>query len=344
MCKVRTYRSPAEVEQIKKLLMTDATFRNCFRKDWTGNVMNDLLNRLYGKIPRNFLINITGLIGTPSGIFKSSMGLQIALKLDPTFNIQQRVAFSANQLLDKIQNNSEYLLCNVCLKKFEKTYSGSYELHKQKTYKQCNNCDAEGNNLILLTKLIFLLDEQTKTLKRSGIMRLMNIVDTNRQRQLCFITCGVDSYEMSFSTYQLLRIQESHDIFLPNKKVRYGVYDDNRKIYYGYFQWNVTPLTDMNWNFFWKTYSVLKTEFQRIAVSQRIQSLDFEEYAQEIIDSDDFELCFHTTKDGNEILQASMVKNLIYKQYPDRTEQDRSIILSEIKFILKKQEGEEDED
>lgn len=299
--------------------------------------MDDLRYKLYGKIPRNFLINIGGLIGDKTGIFKSTLGLQIALELDPFFNLKQRVAFSINQLLDKVKNNTEYNLCNICYFKFKKDFQGTYEVYEEKTQK-CDNCDNMADVLVLLTKMIFFLDEQTRTLKTGGIVRLQNLVDTCRQRQICFITCGVEQYDMSFTTYSFKRIQESHDDYLPKKRVRYGVYDDDKHIYYGYFQWDIIPLTDQFWNNFWKEYSKFKTNFQRVAISQQTQSQNYEEYAQEIIESDEFVKCFKITKQGNKIMQASLVRNLIYKRFPDLTQQDRDNILAEIKMILYEEE------
>ena len=301
--------------------------------------MDDLKGKMFGKIPRNFLINIGGQIGNLTGIFKSTLGLQMALDIDPFFNLKQRVAFSINELLDKVKNNSEYVLCNVCYHDFKKTFSGTYEEHYKKG-DVCENCSNESDVLILLTKLLFFLDEQTRTLKIGGLIRLQNLVDTCRQRQIAFICCGVDQYDMSFTTYNLKRVQESHDDYLPKKRVRYGVYDDARRIYYGFFQWDITPLTDPNWKSFWKEYSVMKTEFQRIAISQRTQSQNYEEYAEEIINSEDFVKCFKTTKKGDRVLQSALVRNLIYKTYVDLTGEDRDNILAEIKMILYDDENE----
>jgi len=330
-----------EVEQIKITIQQNSTFYKIFTENWTDNVLEDLKYRLYGRIPRNFIINISGLIGTPTGIFKSTMGLQIALALDPRFNLNQRVAFSINQLLDKVKNNSEYVLCNRCYYNFTKTYNGTYETYPQKKEMKCENCDNVADSLILLTKLVFFLDEQTKTLLRGGLVRLQNLVDTCRQRQICFISCGVEQYGMNFTTYSLKRVQESADDYLPEKRVRYAVYDDERQVYYGYFQWDVTPLTDPHWKLFWKEYSVMKTDFQRIAIAQQTQMANFEEYAQEIVDSEEFIKCFVERKNGEKVLQSGLLRNLIYKRYPDLTHNERSMIFSEVKLIIN-DEAEED--
>lgn len=336
-------RTKAELVQIQALLQQNNTFSKVFEEDWTEIVMNDLKNRLYGKIPRNFLVNISGLVGTPTGIFKSSLGLQIALKLDPLFDLKTRVAFSINQLLEKVRENSEYYLCNRCLVLFKKTYKGTYEEHNLDGIdEKCDNCENIADKLILLTKMIFFLDEQTKTLKQGGLVRLQNIVDTCRQRQICFITCGVEQYGMHFTTYNLKRVEESSDDYLPLKRVRYAVYDDERDIYYGYFQWDITPLTDPKWKKFFEEYSKMKTDFQRVAISQKTQSENFEEYAQEILKDENFQKCFKILKDGRRVLQNSLVKNLIYQYYPDMTNQERENILAQIRMELYDLQNEED--
>lgn len=341
---MKTQRTPAEVKQIDMLIRSEDSFINCFRHDWTKNVIEDLRNRLYGRIPRNFLLNIKGLVGTPTGIFKSTMGLQLAFLLDPFFNIRQRVAFSVNEILDKIRNYTEYSFCNRCLMEFQKTYRGTYELDNINQDIKCDNCDNLSDKRVLLTKLIFFLDEQSKTLKMGGLMRLANIVDTARQRQICFITCGVEAYDFNFTTYELRRIQESNDNYLPKKIVRYGVYDPERNFYYGYFKWNITPLTNKMWLSIWKEYSAMKTDFQRVAMSGQIQQMDFESYAEEVMQNKDFPKCFRLTGTGKRVFQTSIAKALIFKEYPDMTRDEREMILSNMKMILQENNEEDDLD
>jgi len=301
--------------------------------------MDDLQYRLNGKIPRNFLLNIKGLIGTPTGIFKSTMGLQIAFALDPNFNLKQRVAFSVNQLLDKIKENTEYNLCGLCCFNFTKGYKGTYETIDLKKEIKCDNCDNVATNTILLTKLIFFLDEQTQTLKTGGMIRLANIVDTVRQRQICFITCGVEAYDFHFITYELRRVQESDDDYLPAKQVRYVVFDPERDLYYGYYRWDITPLTNPKWKEIWSEYSTMKSEFQRIAMSGQISQMDFDDYATEVINSEDFSQCFRMTQAGRKTFQPSIAKMMVFKFYPDFTRDEREMVLSCIKVILAQNNG-----
>lgn len=330
---MKVQRSPAEAEQIKSIIQFNRSFKNVFKKDWTKIIIDELAYKLYGAIPRNFLINITGLIGVPTGIFKSTLGLQIARTLDPRFNLKERVAFSINELLMKVQKYSEFYMTEKEFLKFRREYSGTYEVVEpdKRVY---NNNDELCTKLVLLTKLLFFLDEQTKTLKHGHFIRLQNLVDTCRQRQICFITCGVEGYEFHISTYELVRIQESHDKYLPKKQVRYGVYDKKRDVYYGYFKWNVIPLTDPSWNKFWHEYSEMKADFQRVAIQQRTQAMDYEGYADMIMEHNDWDKCFRETKEGKEIFLSSMAKALIIKLFPDLTNQEKDTILSEIKFRL----------
>jgi hypothetical protein len=328
--KLSVKRTEVEKDQIINLMRKDTTFRLIFTKNYTQFFLDDLHNRLYGKIPRNWVINITGLIGTPTGIFKSSMGLQIALSLDPSFNLKERVAFTINQLLDKIREFSEFSFCQEHLDKFKKFYEGSYDIMQPDENAKCRACKKKANSLILMRKLIFFLDELTHTLKIGDVMRLKNIIDACRERQLCFFTCGIPEYDLSFSTYSLQRVEESDDKFLPLKRVRYAVRDSEKKYYYGYFVWDVIPLTNPEWNDFWGEYSVYKTRFQRQAIAQQVGEFGMEKYAQKIRAMPEFEQCFYYTKKGIRKLHLGKLENLIVKFFPDFTHIQRKYIKNEI--------------
>lgn len=330
---MRCDRTPVETEQIKAMLYKNDTYINVFRKDWTKNVIDDLSYRLYGKIPRNFLINITGGIGTSTGIFKSTLGIQIAFTLDPMFTIKDRVAFSVNELLDLVKYNTEFKFSYLEYLRFVESYKGAYDVYDINDGSLNSNGD-ELKYLVLLKKLIFFLDEQTKDLRVGGMMRLQNLVDTCRQRQICFITCGVNSYDLGFSTYDLMRVQESSDIYLPDKQVRYAVYDRQRDWYYGYFKWNIWKLSDPKWKQIFDEYSVKKTDFQRIAMNQQTSQMDYKQYAEKIMEMPEYQKCFITYQNGNTKLQPKLLKLLIMKTYPDFTHLEREYILSEIKLML----------
>jgi hypothetical protein len=341
---MRTGRTRSEIVQIQTLLQENPTFYRVFKDDWTQSILEELRNRLYGKIPRNFVINIGGLVGTSTGIFKSTLGLQLVMQLDPTFTLKGRVAFSINALLDLIRNTSEFTLCSKCLADFKQGYKGTYEEIDAQVNEKCNNCENMSEKQVLLTKLIYFLDEQTRTLKTGGMIRLMNLIDTCRQRQICFILCGVNQYNLHFTTYELRRIQESSDDYLPMKQVRYAVYDSERDIYYGYFLWDITPLTDPKWKMVFDEYAKIKTEFQRVAIAQRTQAMGIEQYAEQIINSKEFQKCFKTLNSGRKVLQIAVLRTVINQAFPDVTNSERSDILSEVKMQMLDEDDDDDGD
>ena len=118
------------------------------------------------------------------------------------------------------------------------------------------------------------------------------------------------------------------------------MYDDERNIYYGFFKWDITPLTEPRWGNFFMEYSKMKTDFQRIAIAQQTQAMNFEEYASEIINSPDFPKTFKTLKDGRQVMQPALVRNIIYQKFPDMTENERTNILSQVKMEM---QGDDEE-
>jgi len=69
------------------------------KKDYTEVFMKEIKNFVYSDYPQNFIINITGGIGRKMGIFKSSLGMQLALEFYPNFNVNTHLAFSYEDLL-----------------------------------------------------------------------------------------------------------------------------------------------------------------------------------------------------------------------------------------------------
>lgn len=282
----------------------DSFYRNVILKkyDYSNVVINELKNILFGKIPRNFVINIRGRIGRQTGIFKSTFGLQLALfQLDPYFNVEERVAFTVNELNEKI-----------------KKYGTS--------------------------KQLFVLDEQVKDLKQSAEIRLQNIVNSCRDKQLSFIFIGVGERFLTFSDYHFERFGESDDKYL-NKEIQIGntkfITGDKtimylvKKItegshyYRGFIKWKVIPFTNKKWRDFWKIYYQRKQEHEQKAMKQILTGYDFEIKAKDVMKCKEFlEICVKT-KEGITIDKGKL-KNLIYKQMPDNTNEERQMVYREI--------------
>jgi len=98
-----------ETEQydIKELVNENRSFYDSIisaeKNDYTNTLMNELRSIFYSQIPRAFILNVRGRIGRLSGIFKTAMGLQIALSIDDDFSVEERVGFTPDDLLQKVK-------------------------------------------------------------------------------------------------------------------------------------------------------------------------------------------------------------------------------------------------
>jgi len=151
----------AEKDDIIDLYHNYSSVKKALKKNYTKPFIDDLKYRIYGKIPRNWVVNIQGLIGTPSGIFKSAMGLCICSMMDKTFTpatLQSRVGFTPNQLSELVKDFGE-------------------------------------------RRRVFMIDEFVHDLKISAIYKFANIVEQCREMQLCFVGCGIPKQTYTISSY-----------------------------------------------------------------------------------------------------------------------------------------------
>lgn len=297
-----------EKQDVKDLADANPSFYQNVLKNkinLTETIEEELRNIMYGKIPRNFIINIKNCVGSPTGVFKSSFGLQFfCLKLDPTFVVKDRVAFTANQLNDLIKKNAD-------------------------------------------RKQIFVLDERVHDLKQSAEVRLANIAESCRERQICLVLVGVAEKFLNISHYHFERFGESSDEFLPDKTVYFLVkkITETKKIYRGYIKHNITPLNDKLWNHTWGEYMRLKSEHQEKVIQQQLTGFDFEHKAKELMEKHkEFISGNCITKSGN--LDKSLIRNLIYKEMPDVTNDERKMVFIEItcnqdKYLIEQDNKEE---
>lgn len=270
------------------------------KENVTNQILDELGIILNGKIPRNFVITIKGGIGRQSGVFKTCLGHQLALKLDSTFTYNERVGFTINELTDKI-----------------KKYGGR--------------------------KQIFVLDERVRDLKAGAFIRLANIIESCREDQLSFIIIGIPDTTFVRPDYCFERLGESEDEALPKKTIYYSVRKDfeNRRHYRGFLRWNVTELSDENWKAYWDEYMVHKKAHQEKAKRQELTGFDFKKHANALMKSDSFKDCINY---DNGKLKKQLVKNLVYLNFPDVTNEERKMIYNECVFTYKFEDFEEIEE
>ena len=290
--------TPAEKADIEDLLRRNHTLIRALQRNWTKILKEDLNYRLNGQIPRNFVVNVRGGIGTPSGVFKSALGLNMARQLDPTFNVEQRVGFTPAELNRKI-------------KEFGKK------------------------------KQIFFLDEQIHDLKESQMLQLRNIVDSCREKQMCFIMCGIPVTQKTFSSYLLERFDESDDKYLPDKRVRYLIKNAETDEYRGHFIADIPNLNDKtgkptDWGNFWATYMLLKSHHQEKVMQANITSFDFEFHANELLESG-YEQFLTVNAKGAKRLDKGLLAMEVRKLYADFTKTEKDDIAKFAGIQIQKQ-------
>lgn len=200
-----------------------------------------------------------------------------------------------------------------------------------------------------IRKQIFMLDEVVRDLKQSAELRLANIIDSCREKQLCFVIVGVPEKFFTFSDYYFERLGESDDKFLPKKTIYYSVYKlvDGRKFYRGFIRWNVTQLDEPNWASFWESYMVRKTQHESRVIEQNVTGYDFKKSCELLLGRYTLADFVKSLKSGNKSVDASKVKNIVYLTFPDITNDERQMIKSELTSILNeklRQQNEEDFD
>jgi hypothetical protein len=236
-------------------------------------------------------MNISGLIGRQTGIFKTSLGIQIALnwasKYKLHFDVRTNLAFTSFDLNEKI-----------------KEFGGGKR------------------------DQIWILDERGKDNKVTSLKILQNVIEACREKRFCFILIGVDETLFTISDYKLERIGESDDKFLPKKTVYYAVSKEmkNRRYYRGFYRYNIIPLTDKKWNHIWNNlYMPQKTSYEERAINQDVTGIDINKLSVKIIENKDFINCIIGGK-----LKRNLLRTLIYDMFKDRTHDERELILNRI--------------
>lgn len=256
------------------------------RKDYTKVFMDEMDGIINAPFSKNFVINIMGGIGRQMGIFKSSLGLQLALKFYPDFDVEKQLALTYSDLNLLVKSNAK-------------------------------------------RDMLFILDEQVRDLKHSQIMMLCNTIESCREKGLSFILIGVPEVMRTVSDWQLSRLGESSDEYLPKKTVYYslGKKIDNRKFYMGLFKWNITPLDNEKWKKLWEKYMKKKTIHQDKVIDGKVTGFPVAKYAKLILEKEGVSDKLITER-GN--IKKPVLKLVINEEFPDITNKERQFIYTYI--------------
>lgn len=103
--KLKFTHTQIEKDAIIDLIREHPSFKNVFdvKRNYTLFLIEDMNKRVYGKIPRNVVITIGGKQGTG----KTTLGMLVAIAMYPNFDVKKHLAFTNEELLDKIVENAE---------------------------------------------------------------------------------------------------------------------------------------------------------------------------------------------------------------------------------------------
>jgi len=294
-----------EREQVEELIRRNPSILRALGKDKTSVLLDNLKNRFNGVYPRNFVLNIRGLVGSPSGVFKSALGLYIARLIDPSFNVSERLAMSPSDLNDKIRKFAD-------------------------------------------KKQVFFLDEQPHDLKFSERLKLFNTIESCRENQICFITCGIPKEWGSFSNFTLERFCQTPDELQLNDppvvRVKYLLSDPSNDLFYGFVNFGIPPLkvggvlTD--WGVFWREYSELKQDWQDRVKGGLSTAKDYDSRLEEFFKVYSMDDYVKVSKSGGLGVNKGKLKLDIKRFFPDDTNDDREILkFGAVELIEKKKLG-----
>jgi len=238
-----------EEDDISDLASSNESFLVVLRdkNDMTPVILSEIHNIFEGKIPRNFIINIRGRIGRRSGVFKSSFGMQLAMAIDPTFNLKERFAFTPNHL--------NRLVSKYATRK--QVFMMDEYIHDTKisVMNRLRNIMESCREM----QLCFILCGIPEQFAGYSDYTFERLGESN------------DSFLPKKSVYFM--VKKSSEIMF------------NRS-YRGIFKWNITPLSDNKWSSIWKEYSEMKSNHQLNATNQTLSGLDVRELIESMSKSE----------------------------------------------------------
>lgn len=292
------FHTPIEKAMIEDLYRKEPSFRRALSRDWTQIVWNELDFRLNGKIPRNFVVNIRGLIGTPTGIFKSAMGLNFARQLDPTFNITERVAFTSNELNIKVKQHAK---------------------RKQIFFKDEEVHDLKESQMIKLQNIVEGCREEQMCFIMCGVPKEYRTFSTFILERLDETS---DDYLPKKKVRYLIRDPES-DTFLGHfiMEIPPLIKEDG---------------SQSDWGKFWEEYMKLKKGYQDRVRFESVTDFDYAHYAKEVLEQG-MEKFVSVTRKGIQKVDMGLLGMEVRRKFADFTNQEKMDIAKQASIIIKEE-------
>jgi len=295
---MRWFHTPVEKAHIVEVIQRHPSLIKALKNDWTQIMKDDLNYRLNGQIPRNWVVNIRGLIGTPTGIFKSALGMCWARMLDPTFNIAERVAFTPAELNKKVKQYSD---------------------RKQVFFMDEQVHDLKESQMLKLQNIVESCREQQMCFIFCGVPKQYKTFCT-------YLLERFDETEDDYLPQKRVRYMVRNpetDEFRGFIKYDIPVLNDEQG-----------KLTD--WGVFWEEYMVKKTEHQNRVKFESITSFDYEHYAKDFLDEYGHEHLLKVTSKGDTRIDMTLLGMAVRKKYADFTNQEKGDIIKYISVLIEK--------
>lgn len=294
----------SEKDDLEQYSIKNSSFYTSIRKkrnDCTASFFREVDDITHGMIPRNFILNIRGGIGRKTGIFKSTLGIQMAMKIDPTFNVDERLGMTPNELNEKIKKYADKKQVFVV----DEYVIDMKQSAENRLRQIAVSCRERELTFILIGAMPRYYVESDYYLERLG-----------------------ESSDKYMNKKVFMNIDGKKEMFITgNKTVYYSLckYLENNSYYRGYIKFDITPLTDDVWRGEFEKYMNIKRIHQQKAIDQQLTGFDFKRESINVKNNIKYDLCFVNGK-----LSKPKLKNLIYELYPDITNQERNMIYVEM--------------
>lgn len=263
------------------------------RKDVTEEMTEDINHRLEGSINNFVTIFIKGEQGTQ----KSSAGISLAQKFDPTFNIE-RINFTYDEFTDKFKNSMPKTFHQLDEEVFKYGTGSQRVVNEMQTL--IETLRKRQNSMIVVSPELKYFPEELFTY-------VLETFDN-----AIIVTCPRNKKPHET---RLCLCDKEHNYEVKEAYVRTVVKKEGQ--YLGFYilkiEWN-TPL--------WQEYSRRKDDFNEKVKDQTHIKTDFEKMADKILNDPEAE----------DYRNNRQLKLLIYKKHPNITTAEAEMIIQAIKI------------
>ena len=176
---------------------------------------------------------------------------------------------------------------------------------------------------------VFVRDEISRTLRFRSQIEVEQLIETNREQQLCFILIGVPEDIVSSTHYAL----ESVDWDENSEVNRFALKHTKTHKYRGAFLIALPKNKQHKFYTEWNKYMKRKVSFQQKVRNRMVERFDPTEKAREFTQTENYKICFKLNTKGNIQLNKGKLQVELFKKYSSLTNEERRMISTEINLL-----------